>query len=29
MGSHAKVIEPAALRELVARELEATRRLYD
>jgi predicted DNA-binding transcriptional regulator YafY len=29
MGSHAKVIEPAALRELVARELEATRKLYD
>ena len=29
MGSHAKVIEPAELRELVARELEATRKLYD
>jgi predicted DNA-binding transcriptional regulator YafY len=29
MGSHAKVIEPVELRELVARELEATRKLYD
>jgi len=28
MGSHARVIEPAELRTLVAKELEATRRMY-
>jgi predicted DNA-binding transcriptional regulator YafY len=28
MGSHAKVIEPAELRQLVAKELDATRRMY-
>ena len=29
MGSHAKVVEPKELRELLAQELDATRRLYD
>jgi predicted DNA-binding transcriptional regulator YafY len=29
MGSHARVVEPPELRDMLAKELDATRRLYD